>query len=82
MPKTPAQAKTAPEAHFPRVSPLADVAIQGRFGADRGAPGVEFRVRHPMSILTVIARKGKGKAVTEALDSLKGASAQWAGPDQ
>ena len=23
-----------------RVSPLADVALQGRFGADKGAPGV------------------------------------------
>ena len=82
MPKTPARTKAATEVYFPRVSPLADVAIQGRFGADKGAPGVEFRVRHPMSILTVIARKGKGKAVAEALDNLKGVSAQWAGPDQ
>ena len=64
---------------FPRVSPLADVAIQGRFGADRGAPGVELTVRHPLSILTVIARKGKGKAVAEGLAKYK---AQWAGPDQ
>ena len=70
------------EVIFPRVSPLADVALQGRFGADRGAPGVEFRVRHPLSILTVIARMGKAKAVAEALETLKGASVQWAGPDQ
>ena len=82
MPKTPVKAKLAAEVHFPRVSPLADVAIQGRFGADRGAPGVEFRVRHPLSILTVIARKGSAKAVAAAIDGLKGATVQWAGPDQ
>lgn len=82
MPRTPVKAKAAAEIHFPRVLPLADVAIQGRFGADKGAPGVEFRVRHPLSILTVIARKGKGKSVAEALAGLKGAAVQWAGPDQ
>ena len=70
------------EISFPRVSPLADVALQGRFGADRGAPGVEFRVRHPLSIMTVIARKGKSSAVAGALAALKGATVQWAGPDQ
>ena len=64
---------------FPRVSPLADVAVQGRFGADKGAPGVEFRVRHPLSILTVIARKGKSRAVGDALEDY---DAHWAGPDQ
>lgn len=83
MPKTPVKAKSAAsEPTFPRVSPLADVAIQGRFGADKGAPGVEFRVRHPMSILTVIARAGQGKAVADGLAALKDATVQWAGPDQ
>ncbi|MCB1379028.1 MAG: hypothetical protein KDK89_11760 [Alphaproteobacteria bacterium] len=82
MPKTPVKAKAAPEIFFPRVSPLADVAIQGRFGADRGAPGVLFRVRHPLSILTVIARKGKSRAVADGLAGLKGVAVQWAGPDQ
>ena len=82
MPKTPVKARPVPEVSFPRVSPLADVAIQGRFGADRGAPGVEFRVRHPLNIVTVIARKGKGKAVADALGGLKDVSVQWAGPDQ
>lgn len=81
MPKSPAKAKAvpAPEIMLPRVSPLADVAVQGRFGADRGAPGVEFRVQHPMSIVTVIARMGKGKAVATALSAF---SPQWAGPEQ
>ena len=70
------------EVFLPRVSPLAGVALQGRFGAGRGQPGVQFRVRHPLSIVTVIARKGKAKAVVTALGGLKGATVQWAGPDQ
>jgi len=83
MPKTPVTAKSAaPEVTFPRVSPLADVAIQGRFGADKGPPGVCFGVRHPMSILTVIARQGQGKAVADSLAAMGGVTVQWAGPDQ
>lgn len=72
-------ATRAVERIFPRVSPLADVAVQGRFGADKGAPGVTLSVRHPLSIVTVIARKGKAKAMAEALS---GYHALWAGPDQ
>lgn len=80
MPKSPATSKTAAaELMLPRVSPLADVAVQGRFGADRGAPGVEFRVRHPLSILTVIARAGQGEATAKALSAFE---VHWAGPDQ
>lgn len=81
MPKAPARSKPAPVAEviLPRVSPLADAAVQGRFGADRGAPGVTFSVCHPLSIATVIARAGKGKAVAEALT---GYEPRWAGPDQ
>jgi methylglutamate dehydrogenase subunit D len=79
MPKSPAKAKPAAELILPRVSPLADVAVQGRFGAPRSAPGVEFGVRHPLSIVSVIARQGKGKAVA---DALSGFTAQWAGPEQ
>ena len=67
------------ERTFNRVSPLQDVALQGRFGADKGAVGVSFTVRHPMSIVTVIARAGQGDATAAAL---KGYDAQWAGPDQ
>jgi sarcosine oxidase subunit gamma len=65
-----------------RVSPLADVAVQGRFGADKGAPGVVFSVVHPLSIVMVIARKGKSKAVKDALATLKAVDVLWAGPDQ
>ena len=45
-----------------RASPLAHVVRQGRFGADRGAVGVSLSVRHPASIVTIIARKDKAEA--------------------
>jgi sarcosine oxidase subunit gamma len=64
---------------LPRVSPLRDVAIQGRFGASRGTAGVTLTVRHPLSIVTVIARAGQGEATAAAL---AGHQSQWAGPDQ
>ena len=67
------------EIMLPRVSPLRDVAIQGRFGASKGTPGVTLQVRHPMSIVTVIARAGQGEATAAALE---GYPALWAGPDQ
>lgn len=67
---------------FSRVSPLADVAIQGRFGADRDAPGVELSVRHPLSMAMVIARKGKSKGLADSLASLRGCEVRWAGADQ
>ena len=81
MPEAPAKTKVAdmPELMLPRVSPLADVAVQGRFGADKGAPGVTFSVRHPLSIVTVIARKGQAKPVAEALRPY---ASRWAGPGQ
>ena len=37
--------------------------VQGRFGADKGAPGVTLSVRHPVSIVTIIARKGQAEAL-------------------
>ncbi|WP_162913943.1 sarcosine oxidase subunit gamma [Taklimakanibacter lacteus] len=52
-----------------RVSALADVAVQGRFGADKGAPGVTLSVRHPMSIVTVIARKGRSDDLGKAIEA-------------
>ncbi|MCA3555887.1 sarcosine oxidase subunit gamma [Aestuariivirga sp.] len=67
------------ERTFSRVSPLQDVAVQGRFGADKGVPGVTFSVRHPMSVVTVIARAGQAQAAAAAL---KAYEAQWAGPGQ
>jgi methylglutamate dehydrogenase subunit D len=54
----------APIMKHQRISPLLDVAIQGRFGADKGAPGVLLSVRHPLSIVTVIARKGQAEALS------------------
>lgn len=62
-----------------RLSPLAGIAVQGRFGASKAAPGVTFELRHPLSIVSVIARAGQGAATAEALT---GRDARWAGPDQ
>jgi len=68
--------------NFQRVSPLADIAIQGRFGADYAAPGVTLSAVHPASIATVIARKGKAKALADVLKAWRGVTVQWAGADQ
>ena len=71
--------RNSSELILPRVSPLTGVAVQGRFGASKGAPGVTFTVRHPLSIVTVIARAGQGEATAAAL---RDHHPQWAGPDQ
>ena len=42
---------------------------QGRHGADRpGGPGIVLALRHPVSIVCVIARKGKSGLASEALE--------------
>jgi methylglutamate dehydrogenase subunit D len=53
-----------PEVRYQRVSPLAQVMPQGRFGADKGEAGVTLGIRHPVSIVTIIARKGKAEALS------------------
>ena len=68
--------------HFTRISPLADIAIQGHFGADGGSPGVMFSVQRPASIVIAIARKGKAKTLGDALKAWRGVTSQWAGADQ
>ena len=79
-----------------RVSPLADIAVQGRFGADKGTPGVTLSVRHPMSIVTVISRKGQSTALGQTVAAAYGCalpgvgestgsaalSFHWCGSDQ
>jgi methylglutamate dehydrogenase subunit D len=62
-----------------RISPLAEIAIQGRFGAGGAVPGVTLSVRHPVNIVSVIARKGKARALAAALKDMH---AQWAGFEQ
>ena len=71
----------------------------GRFGAKGqgpDGPGVSLRLRHPLSIVTVMARKGRGEALATALrDGFglalpgpgqsatgKDVALRWAGPDQ
>jgi heterotetrameric sarcosine oxidase gamma subunit len=59
-----------------RVSPLAAVYRQGRFGAEHGdGPGVRLALRHPVSIVTIIARKGKAKALSAAMKAAWGVDA-------
>lgn len=67
---------------YRRNSPLAAVARQGMFGAAKDMPGVTLSVRHPLSILSVIARAGKGKALKMRLGELTGIAVQTAGPEQ
>jgi len=65
-----------------RASPLAKAAAPGRFGADKGPPGVELSVRHPASIVTIIARKGCGERLAAAFKKIGNCDVQWAGFDQ
>jgi methylglutamate dehydrogenase subunit D len=65
-----------------RTSALQAVAIQGRFGADKGEPGVRLSVIHPLAIAMVIARKGKSKTLKDGLAAVKSVNVLWAGPDQ
>jgi heterotetrameric sarcosine oxidase gamma subunit len=62
-----------------RPSPLAHVLRQGRFGGGNGAPGVTLSVRHPASIVTIIARKDKAQAASQAIAQRFGASLPAAG---
>lgn len=80
-----------------RGSPLDGIVRRGRFGASgHGTPGVTLSIRHPAEIVTVIARKGKNRAVSTALkkhyglacpkpgehSTVNGVSLQWCGQDQ
>ena len=80
-----------------RVSPLDHVIAYGRHGADNdGGPGVRLSLRHPTSMVTVIARKDKARALSNTLNkrygfeapapgksaSSRGASLQWCGAEQ
>ncbi len=65
-----------------RASPLAHAAVRGRFGADRGFSDVELSVRHPASIVGVIARKGCSDRVAAALNGIEGRAVHWSGFDQ
>ncbi len=81
MPENPASAAGTPATPVLRNCALANVAVAGRFGASRG-PGVVLSVRHPASIVTVIARKDCAGQTLSALKALAGCDVQWAGADQ
>jgi len=73
---TPASTRGGARITVKRASPLARVWRQGRYGADRpGGPGVRLALRHPVSIATVIARKGGGKALSAAMQAAWGIEA-------
>jgi heterotetrameric sarcosine oxidase gamma subunit len=80
-----------------RRSPLEGVLHPGRHGAEReGGPGVRLALRHPLSILTVIARAGQTEALSAALRRHYGVTCpppghsasggglvmHWSGPEQ
>jgi methylglutamate dehydrogenase subunit D len=90
-------AAAAADPGIARANVLAHDTVPGRYGAVReSGPGVTLSVLHPLSILTVIARKGRGEDLAEAMKSWLGvappatggtaagktASVAWAGPDQ
>lgn len=87
----------APAITLKRVSPFDAVLRPGRYGADHpGGPGLTLCVRHPVSIVTVIARKGKANALSAAMKKYYGTdcpapgqsatgrqvSVHWCGPEQ
>jgi methylglutamate dehydrogenase subunit D len=82
MPEPPTIAANGERAVPARASALARVALPGRFGADKGDPGIELSVRHPASIVTVIACKGAAERLAGVLQGLEGCSVHWAGFEQ
>lgn len=65
-----------------REYPLQGAVRAGRYGADKGAPGVTLSIVPSASLVMVIARKGKSKAVKDGLAGLRGGRVMWAGPNQ
>ena len=52
-----------------RVSALDHIIAYGRQGADHPeGPGVKLSLRHPVSMVTVITRKGKSNSLSNALN--------------
>ena len=69
---TPAS-EPVPAPTMTRRSPLDGVIQPGRYGA-AGDTGVALAVRHPLSIVTVIAQNGMAAAVSEAIEKHYGAA--------
>jgi len=80
-----------------RPAPFAAHLTPGRYGAKApDAPGVTLGLRHPLSIVTIMARKGRADALASALRDGFGAAPpgpgrsttgadlalRWAGPEQ
>jgi sarcosine oxidase subunit gamma len=77
-------ARSAPPLKAPaaltRRSPLHRILRPGRHGADRaGGPGVTLALRHPVSIVTIIARKDKATDLSGAIETHFGLACPPAG---
>ena len=82
MPEPTTIAADGEKAALVRASALGRVALPGRFGAEKRDPGIELSVRHPASIVTVIARKGAAGRLADVLQGLEGCNVYWAGFEQ
>ena len=95
MPEATAMPRSLPAAD--RGLPLKAQIKPGRYGAEHAdGPGVEISVRHPLSIATVIARKGKADELSRRMAERFGTTlpaarrmssggdvtVAWCGPDQ
>ncbi|OUR75439.1 hypothetical protein A9Q83_18675 [Alphaproteobacteria bacterium 46_93_T64] len=62
-----------PTLEMKRMSPLDSKIQNGRFGMETGEDaGVSLSIRHPMSIVMIIARNGKSSAVSELMEKSYG----------
>lgn len=57
-----------------RTSPLAGIALPGRFGAGIGAPGVTLSIRRDLSVVAVVMREGMVEAASSLLRAQYGLS--------
>jgi methylglutamate dehydrogenase subunit D len=68
--------ESASLAALERFLPLKQHLRQGRYGAlTHEGPGVRLSIRHPLSIVTIIARKDKGPALSARLEAKYGLQA-------
>jgi methylglutamate dehydrogenase subunit D len=68
--------ETSAQIGLERILPLKQHLRQGRYGAllDNG-PGVRLSIRHPLSIVTIIASKDKGSSLSARLEAQYGIAA-------
>jgi methylglutamate dehydrogenase subunit D len=65
-----------------RSLPLKTLAAKSNFVNAKANSGVTLSIVHPVSLVTVIARKAKAKAVRDTLGKMRGLQVMEAGADQ